>query len=185
MSANSVLPPLDGNTACSGEYFAGVALNELSECHRRLPIAKSRRRSSRANSLLSLSRFDTSANVVGSGTHRAPAGSFRPPLDLAKAPREGEVLRVIDVLVVKNEHGVLSIPAWMAATSSGVSGRRRSMPSTSAAKHGPTWRILTGIGGLPQLEGRDIGDVTSSCCARKCSTISQPVARHTPACEQM
>ena len=49
MSANCVLPPFDGMlTACSNEYFAGIALNELSECHSRLPMANSRRRSSRA-----------------------------------------------------------------------------------------------------------------------------------------
>ena len=34
-----------------------------------------------------------------------------------------------------------SMPAWMAATSSGVRGRVMSMPSTSAAKHGPIWRV--------------------------------------------
>ena len=49
MSANSVLPPLDGmRRACSSEYIAGIVLNELSECQSRLPIANSRRRSSRA-----------------------------------------------------------------------------------------------------------------------------------------
>src|SRR5690242_18027746 len=39
----------------------------------------------------------------------------------------------------------------MPATSAGVSGRRISMPSTSPAKHGPIWRILTGIGGLSSV----------------------------------
>ena len=37
-------------------------------------------------------------------------------------------------------------PAWMAATSSRDKGWLMSTPSTSAAKHGPTWRVLTGIG---------------------------------------
>src|ERR1043166_1052535 len=65
MSANSVLPPFEGIArACRIEYFAGTTLNELSECHSRLPIANSLRRSSRAKTLLSLSRLDTSANSV-------------------------------------------------------------------------------------------------------------------------
>src|SRR3954471_22963421 len=47
----------------------------------------------------------------------------------------------------------------MSATSCGVSGRRMSMPSTSPAKHGPTWRILTGIVGLSSVVKQwDAGD---------------------------
>src|SRR4029077_416649 len=66
MSANCVLPPLDGiEMACSSEYFAGTTLNEESECHSRLPIATSRRRSSRGYGVLFLSRLETSAKVVG------------------------------------------------------------------------------------------------------------------------
>src|SRR5919197_3695546 len=37
------------------------------------------------------------------------------------------------------------MPAWIAATSSGVSGLRMSTPSTSAAKQGPIWRVMTGM----------------------------------------
>src|SRR5215471_13557079 len=37
------------------------------------------------------------------------------------------------------------MPAWIAALSSSESGLVRSSPSTSAAKHGPIWRVLTGI----------------------------------------
>src|SRR5262249_58151964 len=44
-----------------------------------------------------------------------------------------------------------------AATSSGVSFRRMSMPSTSPAKQGPTWRMVTGIVGLPVLARRRPG----------------------------
>src|SRR5438034_549253 len=94
MYANSVLPPFDGTLwACSREYFAGTTLNELSECQRRLPMANSRRRSSRANTLLFWSRFDTSANVVGSRysagarhLHPAPVGQ-----------RSGQLLGVLVV----------------------------------------------------------------------------------------
>src|SRR5215467_1107102 len=39
-----------------------------------------------------------------------------------------------------------SMPAWIAATSSADSGLRMSIPSTSAAKHGPTCRILMVMG---------------------------------------
>src|SRR4029077_8082163 len=38
------------------------------------------------------------------------------------------------------------MPAWIAAISSSESGWVRSTPSTSAAKHGPIWRVVTGIG---------------------------------------
>ena len=108
MSANSVLPPFDGMIrACSSEYLAGVALNELSECHRRLPIANSRRRSSRANGLLCWSRLETSAKVVGRrySSGRAQARPDR-QLDLAETAGEGELLLVVDVLIVEDEDGV-------------------------------------------------------------------------------
>ena len=65
MSANSVLPPRRDARACSSEYFAGAVLYELSECQSRLPSWNSRWRSSRSNTRSFLSRFDTSANVVG------------------------------------------------------------------------------------------------------------------------
>src|ERR1044071_5047844 len=47
-----------------------------------------------------------------------------------------------------------SMPAWIAATSSGVIGLRMSMPSTSPAKQGPTWRMVMGIAYL-LLERRE------------------------------
>ena len=86
MSANSVLPPFDGIArACRIEYFAGTTLNELSECHSRLPIANSLRRSSRAKTLLSLSRLDTSAKVVG---NRYSSGARRlVPTACSSSPR--------------------------------------------------------------------------------------------------
>src|SRR5262245_31303927 len=78
--------PLEGTLrAWSSEYFAGVTLNELSECQRRLPIPNSRRRSSRANTWLCWSRFDTSANVVG---RRYSVGARRlVPIACSIAPR--------------------------------------------------------------------------------------------------
>src|SRR5216683_3753259 len=130
--------------ACSSEYFAGTGLNELSECHRRLPMANSRRRSSRANGVLSLSRLETSAKVVG---RRASLAARRlVPMACSISPR----------LLVKascwassifwsrnTSTAYLSMPAWIAATSAGVIGFRMSMPSTSPAKQGPTWRMVT------------------------------------------
>src|SRR5712691_162106 len=41
------------------------------------------------------------------------------------------------------------MPAWTASISSRVSDLLRSMPSTSAAKHGPTWRIVMGMASPP------------------------------------
>jgi len=81
-----VLPPRDGTLrACRSEYFAGIALNELSECHSRLPRANSRRRSSRAKTFWCLSRLDTSANVVGS---RSSSGARRlVPIACSISPR--------------------------------------------------------------------------------------------------
>src|SRR5260370_36537582 len=75
MSANSVLPPFDGTLrACSSEYFAGIALNELSECHRRLPMADSRRRASRADGGVVFSGVGAAAE---GGGRRAPLGAPR------------------------------------------------------------------------------------------------------------
>ncbi len=45
----------------SSENFAGIARYELSECQSSLPRLNMRRRSSRASTLLSLSRFEMSA----------------------------------------------------------------------------------------------------------------------------
>src|SRR5713101_4814307 len=41
------------------------------------------------------------------------------------------------------------MPAWTASISSRVSGLLRSRPSTSAAKHGPTWRIVMDMASPP------------------------------------
>src|SRR5262249_45235718 len=86
MSANSVFPPPEGTLRAGRiEYMAGTTLNELSECQRRLPMPKSRRRSSRAKTRLSLSRFDTSANVVG---RRYSSGARRlVPMACSRLPR--------------------------------------------------------------------------------------------------
>ena len=71
-------------------------------------MANSRRRSSRANGVLFLSRLDTSAKVVGRrvfvGGAQAGADGV---LDLAQALGEGELLGVVDLLVVEHQHGVL------------------------------------------------------------------------------
>ncbi len=65
MSANSVWPPLSATLRPeSRENFDGIARNELSECHSRLPRLNSRVRSSRASGLPSLPRLDTSAMSV-------------------------------------------------------------------------------------------------------------------------
>src|SRR4026207_1573482 len=107
MSANSVLPPLDGIArACSSEYFAGTILKELSECQRRLPSEKSRARLSRPNTWLLTSRFDTSAQAVGSRRVRLARAGADGVLDLAQAAREGELLLVGERLVVEDQYRV-------------------------------------------------------------------------------
>src|SRR5215467_5546431 len=147
MYANSVLPPFDGIArACSSEYFAGITLNELSECQRRLPMANSRRRSSRANTWLFLSRFDTSANVGGS---RYSSGARRLEFTVcSRLPRlrvKASCWSSVSGWSWKTSTAYLSMPAWTAATSSGDKGFVRSRPSISAAKHGPIWRRVTDI----------------------------------------
>src|SRR6266404_4264000 len=143
MSANSVLPPFDGtDRACRSEYLAGTTLNELSECQSRLPSEKSRVRLSRAKTWLFTSRFDTSAKVVGSRyCSRRPV-----PIACSISPR----LRVkpscwssVSGWSWKTSTAYWSMPACTAATSSGERGWVRSIPSTSAARQGPTWRKLT------------------------------------------
>src|SRR5215207_1404931 len=143
MSANWGFPPLDGMLmACSSEYFAGTTVNEESECHSRLPMANSRRRSSRGYGVLFLSRLETSAKVVGRRVSLAARRLV--PIACSISPR----LRVkascwaSSIFCSRNTStAYLSMPAWIAATSSLVSGRRMSTPSTSPAKHGPTWRM--------------------------------------------
>ena len=120
MSANCVLPPFDGMLrACSSEYFAGVTLNELSECHRRLPMANSRRRSSRANGVLFLSRLETSAKVVG---RRASLAARRlVPMACSMSPRLWVKAScwASSIFWSRNTStAYLSMPAWIAATSS-------------------------------------------------------------------
>src|SRR5688572_24102354 len=143
MSANWVLPPFEGMLmACSSEYFAGTTLNDESECHSRLPMANSRRRSSRGYGVLFLSRLETSAKVVGRRVSLAARRLV--PIACSISPR----LRVkascwaSSIFCSRNTSmAYWSMPAWIAATSSLDSGRRMSMPSTSPAKHGPTWRM--------------------------------------------
>ena len=67
MSANSVLPPEGCTTrADSSEYLAGIARNELSECHSRLPRLNRCTRESRSSGAPSLPRLDTSFMPSGS-----------------------------------------------------------------------------------------------------------------------
>src|SRR5262249_9631975 len=41
------------------------------------------------------------------------------------------------------------MPAWIAAMSASESGLVKSTPCASAAKHGPIWRVVTGMADLP------------------------------------
>src|SRR5215831_12678493 len=154
MSANSVLPPLDVTLrACSSEYLAGTTLNELSECHSRLPMEKRRRRSSRAKGLLSLSRLDTSAKVVG---RRYSCGARNPvPIASSSSPRLREKASCSASSTNwswNTSTAYWSMPSWIAAISGDVSGLPMSMPETSAAKQRPTWRKLMGMDrALPRL----------------------------------
>src|SRR3982751_631588 len=125
MSANWVSPPFDGMlTARSSEYLAGVTLNELSECHRRLPIANSRRRSSRGYGLLFLSRLETSAKVVGRRVSLAARRLV--PIACSIGPRLWVKASCCSSLMCcwlgNTSTAYLSMPAWMAATSAAVIG---------------------------------------------------------------
>ncbi len=108
MSANSVLPPADGmSRADSSEYFAGTALNELSECHSRLPRLNSRRRSSRARSWLFLSRLEMSLTSIDSRRSLPLRDVARRLLQRAEVAAEGQLGFVGEVLVVEHQHAVL------------------------------------------------------------------------------
>ena len=123
--------------ADSSEYFAGTALNELSECHSRLPRLNSRRRSSRASSLLSLSRLETSLHVHATSRRscalRDVAGRL---LQRAEVAAERQLLLVGEVLVVEHQHGVVVHAGLIAAASARDSGCVMSTPDTSPAKNG-------------------------------------------------
>ena len=96
---------------------------------RRLPRAKRRRRSSPANACWSLSRLDTSANVVG---RRYSLAQARPEA-CSSSPRRVNASCCSSVICWpwKTSTAYSSIPAWIAATSSGESGWLRSIPFTS------------------------------------------------------
>src|SRR5262245_3329438 len=168
--------------AWSSEYFAGTALNELSECQSRLPMAKRRRRSSRANTRLSLSRLDTSANVVGSRSSSAARRLV--PMACSMSPR----LRV-KASCCSSSRGwswntstaYRSMPAWTAATSSGDSGRVRSRPETSAAKHGPIWRMVTDMGATSSRIAPIVADSPEMGDARAHRLGQEPEALVVPA----
>ena len=107
MSANSVLPPVPGTLrADNNEYFAGIARNDASECHSRLPRAVSRIRSDAARNLPSRSRLEMSAiSICGSRrssgfAHLGAGGDFQ----FAEIPAERHLRRVVEVLIVKHQH---------------------------------------------------------------------------------
>ena len=109
-------------------------------------MPKSRRRSSRANGLPSLSRLETSAKVSG---RRYSSGRRRlVPMASSMGPRHcvnASCWASERSWSWKTSTAYSSMPAWMAAMSSSASGRVRSMPLTSPAKHGPTCRMERGM----------------------------------------
>jgi hypothetical protein len=90
-------------TARSNEYLDGTTLNELSECHSRLPIANKRWRSSSANTCW----FQVGHICEGCGQAviltQARAGRF---FQLPETVAEGQVLLVRQVLLVEHKHGM-------------------------------------------------------------------------------
>ena len=105
MSANSVLPPAGGICrAESAEYFAGVGLNELSECHSMLPRPNSRLRSSRAITWLFLSRLEMSFDLHRQSPLRTLRDVARRQLQRSEVARERELLRIVDRLVAEPQH---------------------------------------------------------------------------------
>ena len=129
MSANSVLPPFGFTTrADSSENFAGIARNELSECHRRLPRLNRRRRSSRRSGLPSLPRLETSFEAGRQPVVLRPGhGAAARVLDLAEIARERELLLVGMSWSWKTSTAYLSMPASMPrprAASAACAGRR-------------------------------------------------------------
>ena len=160
MSANSVLPPFAFTTrADSSEYLAGIARNELSECHSMLPRLNSRWRLSRGSGLPSLPRLETSFMPVGQAlVLRLGDVAAARVLDVAEIAGERHLLLVGELLVVEHQHGML--------VHAGLDGRHvlrarglvMSTPDTSPTNTGWSWRIETGMRCLhcvrPPLDGR-------------------------------
>ncbi len=166
MSANSVLPPLDGIArADSSEYLAGIGLNELSECHSRLPRPNSRRRSSRANDLVVLVEVGDVAHVGARAGPPARAMCAPWPARAGRGSAERELLVVVDLLVVEDQHGVRSMPAWTAATSCVDSGPREVEARHFAGEEVP----LNGIDGWMSIV---MADSLARTAATARSTIS-------------
>ena len=92
--------------ADSNEYFAGMARNEASECHSRLPSAIRRTRSSAARSLLSRSRLEMSA--ISSFRRRSSGLLISPPEEIfqfSEVSAEGQLGVVVEALVVEYQDG--------------------------------------------------------------------------------
>src|SRR5262245_22092494 len=143
MSANSVLPPAGLTTrADSSEYFAGITRNELSECQSRLPRLNRCTRESRSRGRPSRPRLETSfmptANRRSSGFVMLPprASSRRPKLRLNAICCSSVIFWSRNTSTAQR-----SIPASMAATSSGEGGLLMSRPDTSPTNTGWIWRM--------------------------------------------
>ena len=105
MSANSVLPPVGGMwRADRSEYLAGTGLNELSECQSWLPSPNRRRRSSRASTLLFLSRLEMSFRSMLTRRSCGRGDVAGRLLERPQAAAEDELLVVVDLLVVEHQH---------------------------------------------------------------------------------
>src|SRR6266545_2372561 len=155
MSANSVFPPFGFTTrADSREYLAGMARNELSECQSMLPRLNARSREARSSGRPSLPRLETSfmptCRRLSSGLVMLPprASSRRPKLRL-------NAICCSSVICWSRNTSTAwrSIPASMAATSSGESGLAMSTPDTSPTNTGWIWRMDVFIVAGAYLEG--------------------------------
>src|SRR5919206_392137 len=137
MSAYSVLPPTGFTTRAErSEYFAGIARNELSECHSMLPRLKRRCRESRSSGAPSRPRFETS--FIPTWSRRSSGAVMFPPRASSSGPKcwlNAICCSSVKSWSWKTRTAYRSIPASIAATSSPVSGRLTSTPETSPDHH--------------------------------------------------
>src|SRR5476651_817647 len=129
MSANSVLPPwVVTILPLRIEYFAGTTRKLASVCQSRLPSAAMRFLFSRALMRPSLSRLETSANTTGSRSSESRAPELAPSSNGPKLRVKASCWASVMSWPGSTSTACLSMPALTAATSSGVSGWRASMP---------------------------------------------------------
>ena len=182
MSANSVSPPQDGITRPdSNEYLAVTGRKELSECQSRSPSLNSQFRSSADMGRPSGVKLERSA--IPAPRRRSPGLRTSPGVayfsSLPKCSVNANCCASVSGWSRKTSTPCFSMPASIAATSSGARGAAQSTPVTRPAKPSGDRSIEIGIFLSLFISARRRG-------RRRCSQAERGARRRAPgsACER-